>query len=58
MFDIDTARDEFTRYLATHENSRIDDALAHVVDLAYEQGLTDGKSCVLNSNEIVVQSNS
>lgn len=45
MLDLDTIRKEFAEFLLNEPSARwrMDAALAHVVTLAYEKGLEDGK---------------
>lgn len=42
MLDQDTIRREFANFLAT--DPRIDNALAHVVKIAYQRGIDDWKN--------------
>lgn len=44
MLTLDKIRHEFATYLASHSDARfsMDKALAHVVELAYQQGFNEG----------------
>lgn len=53
MLTLDKIRHEFATYLASHSDARfsMDKALAHVVELAYQQGFNEGyESGVDNAN--------
>lgn len=46
MIDLNKMREEFARFLSEDPTRfRMDAALAHVLRMAYQQGIEDAKSC-------------
>lgn len=56
MLDLNSLRDEFSRYLVDNTGQRhsMDGALMHVCRVAYEQGLTDGHALATNPPNLAV----